>query len=87
MFLSVTHLLREFKAVFIVCSNVLCCLALFLVEAHMTTSSAYIPMLVLVILTMFGRSLMYALKSVVFVTAPWGNPALFVYILKMFRYI
>ena len=55
---------------FIVCSKVLCCLALFLVEAHMTTSSAYIHMLVLVFLTMFGRSLMYALESVVLVTAP-----------------
>jgi hypothetical protein len=37
--------------VFIVCSEVLCCLALFLVEVHMTTSSAYIP-----ILTLWRRS-------------------------------
>ena len=59
---------------FIVCSKVLCCLALFLVEAHITTSSAYIPLLALACFTMFERSLMYTLKSVVLVTAPWGNP-------------
>jgi hypothetical protein len=67
---SVAHLCREFRAVFIVCSEVLCCLALFLVTVRMTTSS----ILILVFLTVFGRSLMYTLKSVVLVTAPWGNP-------------
>jgi hypothetical protein len=67
-------LLREFRVVFIVCSKVLCCLALFLVEAHMTASLAYIPIFVLVCLVVFGKSLMCMLKSVVLVTAPWSNP-------------
>jgi hypothetical protein len=51
--------LREIRAVFIVCSKVLCCLALWLVEARMTKSSAYIPKLVLMFLTvcMFGMNL------------------------------
>jgi hypothetical protein len=70
---SVAHLLREFRAVFIVYSKVLCCLALFLVEVLMTPSWAYISILVLVFLTVFGRS-MYTLKSVVLVTARWGSP-------------
>ena len=41
----------------------------------MTTSSPYIPILALACFTIFERSLMYTLKSVVLVTAPWGNPA------------
>ena len=74
MLFSVAHLLKEFRALLIVCSRVLCCLALFLVEVHMTTSSAYIPMLILLFVTVFGKSFIYALKSVVLVTAPWGSP-------------
>ena len=72
--MNVTQLLREFRALLIVCSRVLCCLVLFLVESHITTSLAYIPVLVLLFFTVFGRSLIYALKSVVLVTAPWGIP-------------
>jgi hypothetical protein len=59
MLFFVAHLVREFRAVFIVCYKVLCCLALFLVEVYVTTSSAYISILILVFLMVFGRLLMY----------------------------
>ena len=59
-------------------------LALFLVKVHMTTSSAYIPMLILLFVTVFGKSFIYALKVWYLSLLPGVVLLLFVCILKRF---
>lgn len=63
------ELFKQLKVLFVLCSNIFCCLALFQFEVQMTTCSANKPFS-----TFYLSSFMNALKNVVLNTAPCGRP-------------